>query len=377
MAHLNDPGAWIRASLADTAGPDLSSEQQHAADEMLRFADEGCIGVDFVLHGLAGTGKTTVLAYVARRMPGAKLVALTGKAASVLRAKTGLQASTVHSLFYELIGETLDATGRRNLEWRRANRPGALAGRIVLIDEASMIDTETAADIRATGARIIACGDPGQLPPVRGQQAFSRATLTLTEIHRQALESPIVRQAHRVRRGARYEADGDGFQVKGSASEGDLLAADKVLCWRNETRHALNAQFRWMRDIAHLPPQPGEPIVALRNRPWKGIYNGAVYILAEPFDPATDTSIVIEIDGVPTLIRNVVWGVPPMDCPDPSRKPIGFEYGYALTVHKSQGSEWDDVLLVDEYDRADARIPWLYTGITRAAKRCLIVGARK
>jgi exodeoxyribonuclease-5 len=138
----------------------LSAEQQAAVE-----AIEGAIGKRelFALHGLAGTGKTTVAAYVAARWPGARLCALTGKAASVLRAKTGLPATTVHAAFYDFVrrdDETLVFTPR----WA----PSALRGEVVLIDECSMIPKLMAQDILETGVTMIAIGDPGQLPPVSG-----------------------------------------------------------------------------------------------------------------------------------------------------------------------------------------------------------------
>jgi exodeoxyribonuclease-5 len=174
----------------------LTTEQERAAEAIRRFLTDD--NQTLVLHGLAGTGKTTVLTALANEFTDVKLCAFTGKAASVLRAKSGLEACTVHSLFYKLVDKGTDEkTGKRILHFRRVHAENAMRGKIILLDECSMIDARTATDLIQSGAKIIAVGDPGQLPPVHGATFFSHPDITLTQIHRQALESPIIRQAHR------------------------------------------------------------------------------------------------------------------------------------------------------------------------------------
>lgn len=326
----------------------------------------------FVLHGLAGTGKTTVLAEVARSNPSALLCTLTGKAASVLSRKTGLNAQTIHSVFYQLIGKDRDDQGRKRLFWRDNVPEGQMRHRVVLIDECSMVDDAMAADIVRTGATIIACGDPGQLPPVMGKQFFSEPNFTLTEIHRQAQDSPIVRQAHAVRETGRYEADGPDFRIASRASSEEIIASDAILCWTNKTRDAANQRARNIRGTWMPNPQRGEPIVCLKNNPDFGLFNGAIYQLAEPFLDG-DTEIHLNIDGALLTVPNSVFrGVPSSLDPDDEAEGY-FDFGYAMTVHKAQGSEWPSVTLIDEYRRSDQRRQWLYTGITRAAKRMLVL----
>ena len=327
----------------------------------------------FVLHGLAGTGKTTVLAQIAKRNPGAILCTLTGKAASVLSRKTGAPAQTLHSVLYQLKGKGEDERGRKQLYWKNKVADGSFRRINILLDECSMIDDRLAEDIFRTGATVIACGDPGQLPPVRGTQFFSEADFTLTEIHRQAQESPIIRQAHAVRATGRYEADGPDFRIARRGAEADMLAADVVLCWTNRTRDAANARLRALKGMWMATPQAGERVVCLKNNPPLGLFNGAVYTTAEPFLEG-DRSIVLKRDNDTITIPNTVFrGVE--SALDPEEEAQGyFDYGYAITVHKSQGSEWDNVVLIDEYPERPDRRHWLYTGITRAAKRLLIIG---
>lgn len=349
----------------------LTVEQAQAAAEAREAIRHRQV---FTLHGLAGTGKTTVLAHIARNDNDAMLVTLTGKAASVLRRKTNLDAQTIHSAFYRL-REKKVVNGRADLKWDRAHDDEALSGSIVLVDECSMVSESMARDLLATGARIIACGDPGQLPPVNGAQFFARADATLRQIHRQAEESPIIRQAHRVRNGEPYSADGEAFEVIRGAevTTERLLAADVILCWTNRTRQAANAEARKARGLSLFPhPQRGEPVICLKNVAELGLFNGATYTLQEPFVEGSST-IQIDVDGRTVKVPRVTFAGMKSGLPPNEEALTSFDFGYALTVHKAQGSEWRSVMLVDEYNKTEQRREWLYTGITRASERLVIV----
>ena len=294
----------------------------------------------FNLHGLAGSGKTTVLRHVASQYKHAVLCSLTGKAASVLRRKSGLNACTLHSFFYRLIEAKKDKRGRDDLRFERHHETGALYGNLVLLDESSMIPDSIGQDLLNTGAKVIACGDPGQLPPVKGQQFFSRADITLTEIHRQALDSPIIRQAHAVRNGGSYANDGDCFRVAQDGTDDDLRNADAVLCWTNRTKDHLNGICRRLRGFWQPRPQPGEPLVCLKNAAQFGVFNGGVYTLLEPFMHG-DTDMTLDVDGDPVTIPWVTFNGIPSEVPEYAEATTAFDFGYAMTVHKSQGSEWE------------------------------------
>lgn len=350
----------------------LSEEQRQAVGAIEAFIAKPRAST-FTLHGLAGTGKTTVLSHIARAHPNAILCTLTGKAASILRRKAQLPAETIHSAFYRLREKTRDKKGKMVMTWDRQHDTGDLANGLVLLDECSMVPESIAADILSTGAKIVACGDPGQLPPVKGAQYFSAPDFTLRTIHRQALESPIVRQAHRVREGNRYEADGEAFRVvapRGIAAE-EVLAADAILCWTNRTRQTVNQRAREMRGINLFPmPQRSEPVICLKNVRDLGIFNGAVYALTRPFIEG-DTEIWLDVDGAEVRVPNSAFAGFKF-CGQ--GEPTGyFDFGYAMTVHKAQGSEWSKVILIDEYRRPEQRTEWLYTAITRAADAITVI----
>lgn len=350
----------------------LSDEQEAASNAIFEYLGDRDAPGQFVMHGLAGTGKTTVLAEVAADIPTAILCTLTGKAASVLRRKTGLPASTIHSAFYRLEEVDRDKRGRQILKFDTIHGRGELAHKIVLIDECSMLNHEMARDIIRTGAKIVACGDPGQIAPVTGVRFFNSPNLTLQTIHRQALESPIIRQAHRVRTGNHYQNDGDDFQViKRGLTDDEIRGADVILCYTNATRYASNLHARNVHGYWQPTPQIGEPIMCLKNAPQFGIFNGAVYVLQQPFLEG-DHDIVLDVDGTTTRIPWVTFNGIKSGIPDHVEALSSFDFGYAMTVHKAQGSEWNNVILIDEYHRRQERQEWLYTAITRAAQKIII-----
>jgi exodeoxyribonuclease-5 len=346
----------------------LTAEQRAAAQAI---TDAIRSGEHFALFGLAGTGKTTLAAHIAASRPGAYLCAPTGKAASVLNRKTGLDATTVHRAFYEYVN-----TIERRLVFRPAHPAGSLKGSVLFLDECSMVSRQVAADIFATGIIVIAIGDPGQLPPVDGDAFFTQASFTLREIQRQALESPIIRQAHRVRERGCYAADGDAVRVVDRLTATDALAADIILTGRRATRSRMNTLCRGALGIQSPLPRAGEPLVCLRNTPTYGLYNGAIYRASRDLGEGDKTIGISTDDGdVEVHAHFLVPGHEddPVKLP-PGGRTTAFAFGYALTVHKAQGSEFDKVLLVDEWFRSD-RAQWLYTGITRAKERIILANS--
>jgi exodeoxyribonuclease-5 len=349
----------------------LSDEQEAAAHAIFEYLGDRQPG-QFNLAGYAGSGKTTVLGEIAADIPHAILCTLTGKAASVLRRKTGLPATTIHAAFYQLVEAGTDKRGKSVLRFERQHSTGQLADKIVLIDECSMLSEAMARDIISTGAKIVACGDPGQLPPVSGARFFNDANVTLQTIHRHALESPMLRQANRVRLGEHYKADGTAFQVlKRGLTDDEVLNAEVILCHTNDTRYVANLVARKVRGFWQPHPMPGEPVMCLKNAPQFGIFNGAVYTLEKPFIDG-DTNIQIDVDGVSTSVPFVRFEGVRNSVPQQIEPLTSFDFGYAMTVHKAQGSEWGSVVLIDEYYRRDHRKEWVYTALTRAVDKMVV-----
>jgi exodeoxyribonuclease-5 len=342
--------------------PKLEGEQADALAAIETFL--GGEKQSFCMHGLAGTGKTTVMAALASRLANAILVAPTGKAASVLAHKTGLDVMTLHRLLYT---PEVDEEGNV-VGWAEKHQPGQLADQVVLVDEASMVGVNLARDLLRTGAKVVASGDPGQLPPVNQEQFFTAADVTLREIRRQAAGSSIIRQAHAARAGRRYASEDKNFQIIDRHEMMRRLDwADVVLCWRNATRHRLNTLIRWHRRRlpAEAHPNPGEPVMCLENHA-SGMMNGEIFTVRD-FDPVR--GILLE-DGPGWIPAPWFEWLSPGG-KQPLRR-AAFALGYTITTHKSQGSEWPHVMVMDEYTGAD-RARWRYTAITRASASVCIV----
>ena len=351
----------------------LTEEQEAAAARIREHLNAPSVERQWLtMHGLGGTGKTTVLGTVSREFPWAWVCTLTGRAADVLRKKTGASAMTIHSAFYRLAGESKFADGKDRLEWAGLHQDNALDDIALLLDESSMINGRMADDILRTGCRIIACGDPGQLPPIEGEQFFRQPDVMLKKVHRQALDSPILRQAHWVRLGRGYNSDGEDFQVVKRAKPEDVLAADIIICWRNVTRKAVNAWVRKLKGITQPNPQAGEPVMCLKNCYEHGLWNGATYNLTRDFHDG-DSTIYLEVDGREEEVFPITFEGFEDAVPRWEKAQSRFAFAYCTTVHKAQGSEYPFVILIDEYSRDEHRKEWLYTAITRAQKRVLVV----
>lgn len=351
----------------------------------------------FRLFGYAGTGKTTLATEIARTVRaiareqdgddgrGAVLFgAFTGKAALVLRSKGCSGASTIHSLIYILDEETGGAP-RFVL-----NEASPVAGaKLVIIDECSMVGAELAHDLMSFGVKILVLGDPAQLPPVQDAGFFTNAApdVMLTEVHRQAEGNPIIRMSMDVRNGVRLDYGDYGacrVVARGHASlQEAVLGADQVLVGLNRTRTTYNARIRALRGFKGDYPKVGEKLVCLRNDRTRHLFNGGIWTV-EKLRKANPVAInmVVKPEDVGGIERSVHVRVHPFFFEgregeltwEQMKDFQHFTYGYALTVHKAQGSQWDNVVLFDESGSfREDRARWLYTGITRAAKTLTVV----
>jgi exodeoxyribonuclease V len=337
----------------------------------------------FRLFGYAGTGKTTLAKHIAEGVDGKVLfAAFTGKAACVMRSKGCHSASTIHSLIYKA-RESGEETPSFDL-WHEA--PASKA-KLIIIDECSMVDAELARDLMSFNVPLLVLGDPAQLPPIQGGGFFTDAKpdAMLTEVHRQAQNDPIVRLSMDIRAGKSLaEGQYGETQVvsRRHLEPQRVIGADQVLVGRNATRRAYNTRLRERRGFADALPMAGDKLVCLRNNRRKGLFNGGLWVVKEKpkarrqiirmhLNPDEDLGTrMVKVSVRPECFTGAIeqfeW---------PQRKPYDeFDFGYVLTVHKAQGSQWDDVVLFDESGAfTDNRDRWLYTGVTRAAKRLTVV----
>ncbi|WP_306025731.1 ATP-dependent DNA helicase [Oceaniradius stylonematis] len=349
----------------------------------------------FRLFGYAGTGKTTLAKHFAEGVDGTvQFAAFTGKAAQVMRAKGASNAKTIHSLIYRPRGEeevTDEVTGKTGIAPTFAlNRQSDIAkAKLVIVDECSMVGEELGRDLLSFGTPVLVLGDPGQLPPISGGGFFTDAEpdFLLTEIHRQAAENPIVRLAMDVREGREImHGDYGTAQIigKGDLDTAMVTEADQVLVGINRTRRRYNQRLRQLAGFDARYPQAGDKLVCLRNDPAKGLLNGSLWKVMTASAPGSKPGINLLVspdDGdTDRGVAKIKLLKAAFDNPDEDlgwqlkRRFDDFDYGYALTVHKAQGSQWDNVMLFDEsFAFRDMRDRWLYTAITRAAERLTIV----
>jgi exodeoxyribonuclease-5 len=359
-----------------------SPEQDSALKTVSRWIESGSAQV-FRLFGYAGTGKTTLARHLAEHIDGeVAFGAFTGKAALVMRAKGCKDARTIHSLIYR----------PREIESEEPvfvlnEESAAATASLIVIDECSMVDAELGRDLLSFGKKVLVLGDPAQLPPVKGGGFFTEAEpdIMLTQVHRQAVDDPIIRMSMIVRDGGRVSRGTYGRSRVIGRDEIDTDAvqnADQVLVGLNKTRRAYNRRLRELGGFSGTLPAAGEKLVCLKNNRQKGLLNGGIFTVEKaamvrrgkvrmavrPEESRGGKPIRVGVlpqffeggeDEIPYALR---------------RNSDEFDFGYALTVHKAQGSQWDDVVLFDEsYAFREHRARWLYTGITRAAERLTVV----
>jgi exodeoxyribonuclease-5 len=345
---------------------------------------------EFYLAGYAGVGKSTIariaLEEIRQRygIGAVKVATYTGKAAAVLRRKGNSEAQTIHSLIYVPVEDELTGKVRFALS---EDSPISSAD-LVLLDECSMIDDAIAADLRSFGKKILVMGDPGQLPPVNGQGAFTRSApdLFLHEIHRQAADSPILELATMARKGERlpigYSRDGvEVLALTKSSQELVYRESTQPICGLNRVRWVYTQRIRRLRGFSGERPQAGERLMCCRNNRAEGIFNGGmgtllgignttvrgmpVYSLTADMEDVSKRCVELPTDPVQFANHFLQGEAKPL----PRIKPMlnEFDWGYVVTAHKAQGSQFPHVTVVDDSQvfRENAS-RWLYTSLTRA-----------
>ena len=252
-----------------------------------------------------------------------------------------------------------------------------------LVHNCSMVGEQMGIDLLAFEVPVLVLGDPAQLPPVRSAGFFTNRMpdVMLTEIHRQEADNPIIEMATRVRegRGLPYGRYGDSQVLRLSEFDRDatIRAGVQILVGRNETRRRANARVRAARGFTDVLPVPGDRLVCCRNDHDVGLLNGTIWSVDSVLGTGDDTQylrilgedggdLVVEVHQAPFRGEEV--------SPWIRREAEEFDFGYALTCHKAQGSQWDEVVIIDESAcfRQDAN-RWAYTAITRASKKVTMV----
>lgn len=404
-----------------------SPQQERCLKDLVRFRDND--EPVFVIHGDAGTGKTTLSIEVLNIFDGmnCKAYGYTGKSASVLRKKGHHDAATFHSdLFipamqsrkrleiaegrYDLARDELEKAVLHEDKVRLRAEIAALSDAIaeekealsnpsftlntaspildldlLIADEISMIGSRLGLAVEETcrkgKVKMLLMGDPNQLPPVKDTAHFMQLKPNhhLTEIHRQAQDSPILHLAHRAkdRLELKHGKYGDSqVTTEKKISMQSFLDADQVLVGINETRAYYTRRMREERGFTDIV-EVGEKLMCLRNSR-EGFFNGQIWFVEEIHeeDETNDQLyLTLRSEDVTQEPRHaLVWKdslrgkeMHWMDAQG-AQSMVSAE---AVTTHKFQGSEAGHVVGIDESHRACRDYPHrhLYTMITRAKDR--------
>lgn len=393
-----------------------TDEQHQALKGLAALVEDG--PNTLVMAGLAGTGKTTLMRLLAfmLRASGWEVLwcAPTGKAAARLRDKVGEEVRTIHSLIYRSV--RADEVGTLHFG---DLRPICGPRTVVIADEASMIGFSLGRDLRACipkDSKLVLVGDDGQLEPIdeAWYADFSQAHVRLVEVHRQALESALLRKALDIRLGrvSRFprESEGNYTWMRGTHRDAAQWLAERereqadatLLAWTNLDRARLNRLVRQDlgRDGALL--RRGEPVLVLSNSKVHKIMNGEVVratgLRASDHHREGDyAERVFELawegkqTGHPALVHKDTFGADRAEFTALLGRQalrgswLHVDHGYTLTGHKAQGSEWPSagIVLTDGAAFALSKSPpakrgprlrrWAYTVLTRASGEALVV----
>ena len=353
-----------------------------------------------VIAGYAGSGKSTLVSHIIESLNIAPqdvcFAAFTGKASLVLREKGCENSMTMHKLLYyskELPDGTFEHKPKDRLEYNY---------KIIVVDEVSMIPIDMWELLLSHGVHVIALGDPFQLPPIDGEsEILSHPHVFLDEIVRQAQDSAIIRLSMDIRAGLPLiKCRGDEVSIvsKNQLNEAYYAGADQIIAAKNITRANINWKCRKIKFGPDVPDHPIEGDKAICTKNYWDVISGMC-------DPLIN-GMIGELSGISFKknflgYENVLYsdftigennkfynlfmdynlfnegkqtingdnwmqfkGMP---------KPLLFDFGYCITCHKSQGSEWDKVLVFDEYMKGTDHARWLYTAITRSKKKLIVV----
>ena len=365
------------------------------------------------IAGYAGSGKTTLIKFIIAALDldpeDVAYVTYTGKAASVLRQKGCPNAVTAHKLLYNtklMSNGQYFHTPKNKLDHEF---------KLIVVDEVSMLPKTLWELLLKHKIHILACGDPFQIPPIYQEEdnkVLDNPHIFLDEIVRQAKESDIIRISMDIREGKILKPYlGEDARIYSSAEVNSsmYLWADEIIVGTNKLRQEINNGIRSMLNYDKFP-QEGDKIICLKNS-WnyvsefgeEALVNGTIGYLqdANPLkkiyrmgginskeiefllvDIETDNdnfiSIPVDLTALTTgkksftsqeefyIYKDKRNSFPP---------PIEFNYGYAITCHRAQGSQWDKVLVQEErfpFDKEE-HARWLYTAVTRAAQKLVLI----
>ena len=253
-----------------------------------------------------------------------------------------------------------------------------------------MVDEQVGKDLLSFGVKVLVLGDPGQLPPISGAGFFTEDVtpdVMLTEVHRQARDNPIVRMSMAIREGQPLPVGDYGDSkiiTRRQLTTEEVMQSDQIIVGLNKTRQLYNGRVRELLGHTGEMPIRGDKLVCLRNDRKKGIFNGSLwkvdrwkankkkpqqidlFLDPEDGDSPRGKSVSVRRDFFTGTDTELKW--------EEKKGTQEFTYGYALTCHKSQGSQWNNLVVFDEsYAFRENASRWRYTAVTRAAEKLTMI----
>ncbi|HLD51082.1 hypothetical protein A3K34_01840 [candidate division WWE3 bacterium RIFOXYC1_FULL_40_10] len=385
---------------------ELSADQQKALSALLKWFGDPKREQFITLGGYAGTGKTSLISvfktHLTKTDKKMKIAfcSYTGRAAQNLKNKLVEQnaltwrdtISTIHGLIYDPI----ENTNKEIVGWERKDE---LDTDLIIVDEASMVDSNIWMDLLSYKIPIVAVGDHGQLPPINGNfNLMANPQLLLTEIHRQAKNNPIIQVSIHARNTGvipakeynakviKYSKDDPFSQAMSTELLEGYTTDTLILCGYNSTRARINNFIRTVLGYEHPTPEPGDRVICLRNNQKKNVYNGMLGTIQNIERVEKDWfEAAILMDDSDSLYTGLIYALQfgalnSINFTEQRKFALKgdlFDFGYALTVHKAQGSQAKKVILFEErFSKMDDSTwkKWLYTGVTRAQEELYLFG---
>jgi len=338
---------------------------------------------EFKLFGFAGTGKTTLSKLIGEMVEKVMFMTFTGKAALVLESKGCSPASTIHRAIYKVHQDQTNGKWFFGLDHDSQVKQMDL----IIVDEGPMVGAKIARDLLKLAKKVLVLGDPFQLDPVKDDEfwGLGKPDFMLTDIRRQAADNPIIRMSMDIREKGMLMPGKYGESLvtnKRKFSPEMFDDFDQVLCGKNNSRKFYNQQFRLYSGFdSEEWPQAEERLICLRNDYNMGFFNGSMWAVKESSSDGCDVECWIrpldQPETPPSKISTPMeyftgdeykldWKI---------RKSVNeFTFGYVITTHKSQGSQWNNVMIFDESSVfRESAAKWLYTSVTRAAEKVLVL----
>lgn len=360
----------------------------------------------FILDGVAGSGKTTILKIISEDLgieDNTMFASFTGKASLVMKSKGITNTSTIHKLIYMAIPKN-----DGSVDFRLKDRGELASIKLIIIDESSMVSKEIIEDLLSFKVKILFVGDSNQLPPIGADKSmFDTPNFRMSEITRQSKESAIITLSQMVLnnqelRAGKYSKD---VRVLNNLNNDDiLLKADQILVSTNKARNFLNQKIRQLKGITSPYPVIGDKIICKKNN-WE-LYNkkNDIYLLngligtvsSEPreedityFDHSVNRTkfdsvfkFDFKVNGFgEAVFKDIKCSYDHIMTGDTTYKQIFnnkvemINYGYAVTIHSFQGSSASKVLFYANnlWGSDSMKKKLLYTGITRSEKSLIMV----